>query len=252
VTPERINELFWEPLFDWQNKGQDNMHTGAPVTNSEVMFLVFNAALQRNGEQVAETGQKYRDACMQRPSCQILYARAAFNLNREDIVRDLAINNITWRALSGKGTPQVQNEDQLTSYQQYYQRLLVLFPGKPDIYQKLGSMNRSVGHWNEALTYFEQAYNLAPDIPQYRCNFGEALVYTGKNPELGLELCQEAVRQSPGDIWLYEKAGRLNAVNGNCEKALEFFQEAVRLFPERSEPQQWLRYLKSGGYNQCD
>ena len=251
VTPEKINELYWEPLFDWQNKDHVNLKMNMRLTNGEVMFLVFNAALQGNGEQVVEIGQRYREACMKRPSCQILFARAAFNQNRTDIIYNLQINDITWRALSGKGTPHVYSEDQLMSYQEYYLNLLVLFPEKSDIYQKLGSINRGIGHWDDALLYFEQAFKLAPDISRYRCNYGEALVYTGRNPELGLELCKEAVDQSPTDLWLYEKAGRLNALEGNCETALHFYEEAVKLFPKRSEPLKWLNYLLSGNYELC-
>jgi len=252
LSDETINEMYWAPLFDWQKNNEVNANLKSPVTDVEVMIKIFEATLKGNGDQVILIGQEHTDTCLKRPSCQILYARAAIALDREDIIQNLTINDITWQALSGKGTPQVWNEVELANYQMYYEKLLTIFPQKPDIYQKLGSINRAMGHWDKALPYFEQALALVPDDARYRCNVGEALVYTNRDPDLGIIFCLEAMQLSPEDLWLYEKVGRLNAINGACKDALSNYEEAVIRFPERSEPQQWVNYLQSGNYEQCN
>jgi len=243
--------MYWEPLFDWKKIDEVIMNLGASATDGDVMLSMLKAALQGNGEQVIMIGQKHTDACLGRPSCKMLYIRAAFALDRIEIIRNLTIDDNIWRALAGKDAPLVETEEELSSYQLYYETLLSLFPGKPDLHKNLGSINRTMGHWNEALPYFEQALILDPDNSRYRCNLGEALQYTNEDPDRGLALCLEAIQQSPDDLWLYEKAGRLSARNGHCDEALKIYKEAIIRFPERLEPQQWLTSLKSEYYGQC-
>lgn len=251
VSPETINEVYWDAAYDWHNSNEVTIDLDASATDGEVMISVLKAALQGHGEQVLLVGQKHTNTCLRRLSCRMLYARAAFALDRKDLIRFQVLDDELWHALAGRGAPQVRTQEELVSYQQYYEALLPLFPNKPELFYILGSINRTRGGWSKALPYYEEALALAPDNARYRCNVGESLVYSDADPERGLVLCEEAIQHSPDDLWLYETAGRAHARYGRCDEALALYEEAVRRFSKRTEPGVWLANLRIGKVEKC-
>ncbi|MCP4168950.1 MAG: tetratricopeptide repeat protein [Chloroflexi bacterium] len=252
ALPEMADDLYWGVGgYDWQRSADDSIGIGPSATDGEIMLTVLKTAVLGDGSQVIMIGQRYTDACLRRLSCRILYARAAFALGREDLIRFQSLDGSLWHALAGRSVPQVRTRDELASYQHHYEALLPLFPDKPELFHILGSINRTMGGWRKALPYFEKALVLSPDNARYRCNVGEALVYSNADPERGLKDCLEAIQRSPDDLWLYGATGRSHARFSRCDEALELFEEAVRRFPNRTEPSVWLNSLRTGQIGRC-
>lgn len=76
-------------------------------------------------------------------------------------------------------------------------RALAIAPDDPAILDTLGTLHARAGDLNAAISYFDRALLLRPDIPGVRLNLARALIKANRKAEAKLQL-EEAARSDPG------------------------------------------------------
>ncbi|MEW5787710.1 MAG: c-type cytochrome biogenesis protein CcmI [Pseudomonadota bacterium] len=93
-----------------------------------------------------------------------------------------------------------------------------------------------VGHWPEALSAYEKAYKLKPDLPTIMTGYAEALAIANnrvlKGKPIGLIL--QALEKDPNDMKGLELAGIYNFQEKNYAQAAFYFKHLHKLLPPES------------------
>jgi tetratricopeptide (TPR) repeat protein len=108
-----------------------------------------------------------------------------------------------------------------------------------------GALQARVGDLDAAVTSFERAVAIEPDIPEYRGNLGAALLRGAYRPDAGrpevtdaprlaraLELLEGAVRDRPQTADVYSNCGLAQLLDGRPADAIASCERALALEPE--------------------
>lgn len=210
------------------------------------------AALHNDYERMIELAGDSIEHCRTMPACRLLAGKAALRLGQDTLVAAAwSGDELLWRRLVGNTAMIPQTDTELQWLAHYYGILRDLAPNRAAPYFMLGSIYRSRGGWQRAISYFEQAVAIEPTNARYLCGLGHALVIAGDDVERGLALCTAARQQRPVDMWVEELAARAFAVAGECNTAGEIYAGIVERFSARAEPAGWLAAFQAGRIGEC-
>lgn len=221
------------------------------LTYGEVNATSIAYGGQERLKELIELAEQNSTACYARPACRFLVGKAHYVSGNGAQAVEYWRDQDIWEHLVGTRTaPIPSSETELAELTRYYEVLLQIFPDKPNAYFMLGAIHRSVGLWDPAVMYFEQAVALE-NSPWYVSTLGAALVQSAQNTERGLRLLELALAEQPDDIWIYESAARSYALAGECRRAREIYLQAEEVFPQRTEAVQWLAEFERGEIDGC-
>jgi tetratricopeptide (TPR) repeat protein len=121
------------------------------------------------------------------------------------------------------------------------QEALVLFPENSFYHFLEGNIYNRSGNFKQAKLCFEKAIELYPDNAIYLANYSYVLSLLGY--DVGShEIEKQALRLAPEDSMVFLYLGWAAEHRGDLKKALQFFEEAVRINPE--SPQMRKEYLE--------
>ncbi len=101
----------------------------------------------------------------------------------------------------------------------------------PLYHRQHGLALKGVGHRDEAMSAFEKALKLAPQDATVMAHLGELYRLNGEGRELGLHLCQQAVRLKRDDAELWRMLGDCYLDAGNLDAAAQAIEECLNLAP---------------------
>ncbi len=108
----------------------------------------------------------------------------------------------------------------------HLQTAVDLDPRNPSAWHELALARSLAGANTQALVAFTRAYELAPEIPNYRDNYLLALIMNG-HPEHALELCRGALTGEPGHAGLLHLLGQAQLMLGDLRAASETLERAL-------------------------
>lgn len=151
-------------------------------------------------------------------------------------------------------------------------------PSNPDIYYRLGNVNKVIKNFNEAISQYKRAIDLDPKNPEYYFSIAECyeeidslyeqkkalidyLKYDLNNPVVYYKLShiynvqndttsamshiKKAIELNPNFIEPKYKLALMYEHAGNKEGAIDLYEQILRLSPENEEAANNLRMLKS-------
>jgi type IV pilus assembly protein PilF len=147
------------------------------------------------------------------------------------------------RAYEDIGTSAVRQGKLRTALENYL-KAEKLDPENAYIKDELAQVYRDLGQYQKALEYFKEAIVLKPRFPEAQNNLG-ALYFQLKQYDLAIEYCQKAaddlLYKTPH--FAYTNLGAAYYFKGNHEKAVNSFQQALKLAPEYSPAYFGLGYV---------
>lgn len=105
---------------------------------------------------------------------------------------------------------------------------------KAGSYNILGSILRAQGKLEEAISAYNQAIKLNPQLPEAYNNLGNVYVSMG-NDELAIDSFNNAIDQSPNYAEAHFNIGQLYQTNNELHKAGEHFASACQISPDNLE-----------------
>ncbi|GEM_PF-5269880 len=102
-----------------------------------------------------------------------------------------------------------------------------------ELAESLGRLSMEQKHYPEAITYFQQAIQLAPQRAWFHISLANALVASGQ-VEAGLQELPKAIMLEPTSANINLKVGELLWQHKSATEALPYLKNAVRLEPENS------------------
>ena len=109
-------------------------------------------------------------------------------------------------------------------------------PNDGEAWTMLGKTYAVVGHWPEALSAYEKAIKLRPDVPAVMTGYAEALAITNNRVIKGkpMELIMKALEKDPDDMKGLELAGIAAFQEQGFAKAAYYFKRLHKLLPPDS------------------
>ncbi len=136
------------------------------------------------------------------------------------------------RALSGKAAAQAWTQ-RYAAAQATYQRAIAIAPGNADNHVGLGYAYAWNGEYPDARAAFQEALRLEPHNVAARKGMGYSHLWSGE-PGEALESFQRARIVAANDPEIAESSGIAALSLGRTRDAVDFFDEALRLQPDRS------------------
>jgi len=96
---------------------------------------------------------------------------------------------------------------------------------------RIGECIKELGDSKSSLLYFERAVDLAPKHPDFRLQYGTALLSAG-NPEKGLLELETVLKMNPNQEVALTNVGYVYLSLGETEKAYVYLDKAVRVNPD--------------------
>jgi tetratricopeptide (TPR) repeat protein len=113
----------------------------------------------------------------------------------------------------------------------HYQKALELYPGYEEVYEQLGLAFYYRGNDSAAFTNVQKALELNPGRSTAYNSLGTLYFEKRKDYKKALELYLEAVRLNPNYIDGWRNVGAAYGTLGQFDKAIEAFQQVLRLDP---------------------
>jgi cytochrome c-type biogenesis protein CcmH len=109
-------------------------------------------------------------------------------------------------------------------------------PNDGEAWSMLAKTYAVVGHWPEALSAYEKAIKLRPDVPAVMTGYAEALAITNNRVLKGkpMELIMKALEKDPDDMKGLELAGIAAFQEQGFAKAAYYFKRLHKLLPPDS------------------
>ncbi len=122
-----------------------------------------------------------------------------------------------------------------------FSHMIAVTGGNATAHVQLGIAFEEAGLPEKALSEYEQAVRLQPDMPEAHLNIGNVLKALGK-PEAAIAQYEQALRLKDGPA-ARQNLGIIFAEQGRGEEALRQFTEAARLAPGDPLPRYHIGYL---------
>lgn len=111
------------------------------------------------------------------------------------------------------------------------QRLLTLFPTRPEVLAVAGKIAGDLGALEEAVTFYEAAVKAKPDAAELHYNLGIALNRLGRGMA-AVDAYRRAARHRPELLPVHNNLGTTLLSLGRWEEAAEAFRAALGLAPD--------------------
>lgn len=99
------------------------------------------------------------------------------------------------------------------------------------------------GRYEDAVDYFRQAVEIAPDVYDFRRNYGLTLFRLGRFVEAESEL-RQAIELDPSEALGYENLARTRLARGDTTEAIRLYREYVRRETNPLQRQRATRYIE--------
>ena len=123
-----------------------------------------------------------------------------------------------------------------------YRTALALRPQTLSLRYALGDLYTSLNRWDEAIAEYKQAVDLDPESTWSHNRLGFSLALKGGREDEAIAHTREAVRIDPNEGWFHYCLGFALDRKGSLDEAVQEFQEAVRLIPEKRA--EWMQDLR--------
>ena len=123
-----------------------------------------------------------------------------------------------------------QQQGRLAESEAAYVEVLSAFPGDFESWNNLGNVRSAQGDLDGAVTAFEQAITLRPDIVPIYINLSEVLA-NAERPQARQKVMRDAVRLAPRDASVQTELGLAETGAREFAAAERAFREAIRLSP---------------------
>lgn len=132
--------------------------------------------------------------------------------------------------------PMPQGEHDIMKLIQQVEEKTKSDPNNGEAWSILAKTYAAVGHWPEALTAYEKAIALRPDVPAVMTGYAEALAINNGRVLAGkpMELILKALEKDPQDLKGLELAGIANFQDKNYAQATYYFKQLLALVPPES------------------
>jgi predicted O-linked N-acetylglucosamine transferase (SPINDLY family) len=124
----------------------------------------------------------------------------------------------------------MHQSNRLAEAKALYQQILKTMPLQPDAWQGLGILARQVGALDVAIQMLAKAAALAPDAPEVRIQYAQAL-QDKERMEEAAEQFQAVCRLRPNDVFSWERLGIAQQALGDTTAAADSYRRAYRLEP---------------------
>jgi superkiller protein 3 len=117
---------------------------------------------------------------------------------------------------------------------------LAKYPNEAKPWYDVGKAYQTLGDYDSAITYIEQALALGPQQYQWWQRKGDLLVEMGRN-EAALDAYNAGLQLGTASSWchtLYERKGAVLMRMHRYEEALDFFNQALARFAYNTRAQQ--------------
>ena len=120
------------------------------------------------------------------------------------------------------------------------QKALSIDESYAGIYATLGSIHLQKGEMKEALALRQKAVALEPNSANYHGQLGTTYLFMGGRTDEAIAELKNAIRLDPfPPAWALHCLGTAYRVNGEYDKAVQYFKKAVK-----NNPNYWLSYLE--------
>jgi serine/threonine protein kinase/Tfp pilus assembly protein PilF len=113
-----------------------------------------------------------------------------------------------------------------------FERVRKMLPGSTEVPYALGLITRREGHWDQSITYFEQALTLDPRNVELLVNTGGTYAMLRQFPP-ALKLYDRALDITPNDSDVLATKASIYQAQGNLEEAARFLSDINALTPTR-------------------
>ena len=144
--------------------------------------------------------------------------------------------------LSNTGAPEDQLKGLINQYThgQYQEaltqalHLLKQFPNSINLYNIIGTANKSLGKLEDSIEAYKKVISLKPNIAGAHFNLGNALKEQGK-PEEAIEAYTEALSINPDYAEAYNNMGNALKDKGKKKEAIAAYRKAISIKPDYAE-----------------
>ncbi|MBI3576761.1 tetratricopeptide repeat protein [Candidatus Gottesmanbacteria bacterium] len=112
----------------------------------------------------------------------------------------------------------------------HIERAIKIEPSNTQYYRSLGEIYLINREAEKAMPFLKKAVDLDPSFAEYRSRYALALLRMHKVKE-SLETADQALKDDPGEPWIYDTVGMIYTLAGELEKGEELFREALRKAP---------------------
>jgi len=152
----------------------------------------------------------------------------------------------TWReaiALGHEARQRGRPEEALV----HYRAALALAPDEPEAHGACGLMLLELNRAEEAAPLLRRAADLDPSNPVARASLAECLARTG-DVAGAIRMVEALAAEAPGQAWIWERLGDLEAKAGRFGDAASHFQRAAERTPDDPSPLfKWARATFDAG-----
>ncbi|ELS02213.1 tetratricopeptide repeat protein [Xenococcus sp. PCC 7305] len=121
----------------------------------------------------------------------------------------------------------------------FYQQAIELAPNNDRYYFKLGKLLQEQGQITNASIYFRQSIQLKPEYSWSHYALGDIFTQQGKLKE-AVDCYKRTIELNPDFSWSYYKLGRILQEKYNLETAKVFYEKAIELEPDYDWARQFL------------
>ncbi len=114
---------------------------------------------------------------------------------------------------------------------EYFDEALVISPKEElhHVYTSLSNLNLRLGDAEESLKYAKMALDVKPKDEYIIMNLGRSYLFGAKDFVLARKYLEQAFRRAKNDEIVYGNLGHLELIEGNEEKAIEYYKKFVDL-----------------------
>lgn len=112
----------------------------------------------------------------------------------------------------------------------------------PDIYYKLGNVNKAIKNFNEAISQYKKAIELAPTRAEYYWEMAECYEEID-SPYEQKKMLGECLKYDPNNFLVYYKLGALMQLQNDTQGAVSSYKKAIELEPNFVETKKSLALL---------
>ncbi len=154
--------------------------------------------------------------------------------NQETLFRDNLLHNpLAWVAHYNLGLA-LANTGRLPEAMSHYEQALRIKPDIAEARYNLGIALAQVGRLPEAMSQYEQALRLRPDYADVHCNLGNAFLQEGKLGD-AIGHYEQALRIKPDFAEAHNDLGIALAQVGRLPEAMSHYEQALRLRPNYAD-----------------
>jgi Flp pilus assembly protein TadD len=145
--------------------------------------------------------------------------------------RNFTLTILTVAALAGLAFTSRQQLNYWKNSLTLFRHTLEVTPNNPLILESYANYLFEKGRLNESIEQFDKLMKIKPDSAESHCNFGCALMWTGK-PDLAIEQFKLAIKYKPGDALGYNNLAAVLYEQGRGKEAVDYFKQALKLKPD--------------------